>query len=119
MPRYVVRPARGGARHARSARRSASARILLIGLAYKKNVSDIRESPSLKLMELLEERGARCDYHDPHVPIIPTDARVCRARGAPLGGARRATASADYDAVLVATDHDAVDYAAACRRTPG
>src|SRR5690348_10425829 len=47
------------------------ARILILGLAFKKNVSDIRESPALKLIELLEGRGARVDYHDPHVPEIP------------------------------------------------
>ena len=46
-------------------------RILLIGVAYKKNVSDTRESPSLRLMELIEKRGAACDFHDPHVPVIP------------------------------------------------
>ena len=47
------------------------AKILLLGLAYKKNVDDMRESPSLKLIELLEARGATVDYHDPYIPVIP------------------------------------------------
>ena len=47
------------------------ARILVLGIAYKKNVEDIRESPALRLIELLEARSACVDYHDPHVAVIP------------------------------------------------
>jgi UDP-N-acetyl-D-glucosamine dehydrogenase len=47
------------------------ASILMLGLAYKKDIDDMRESPSLKLMELLEERGASVEYHDPYIPEIP------------------------------------------------
>lgn len=86
------------------------ARILIIGLAYKRNVSDVRESPSLALMELLERRGARVDYHDPHVAAIPPT-----REHAGLAGRRSveltAAAVAGSDAVLIATDHDAVNYA--------
>jgi UDP-N-acetyl-D-glucosamine dehydrogenase len=87
------------------------ARILVIGIAYKKNVPDMRESPSVRLMALLEEAGARVAFHDPHVPEIP------RMREYPQFLGRRSVASdairaADFDAVLIATDHDAVDYAA-------
>ncbi|WP_081964145.1 nucleotide sugar dehydrogenase [Hoeflea sp. BAL378] len=86
------------------------ARILLLGIAYKKNVDDMRESPSLKLIELIEGRGATVDYHDPFIDVIP----VTREH-APLAGRRSValTASnlADYDGVLIATDHDNVDYA--------
>src|SRR5690606_38844286 len=70
MPRYVV----GNLERAldsRCGKSLGSARVLLIGLAYKKNVSDTRESPSLVLMEMLHKRGSRTDYHDPHVPEIP------------------------------------------------
>lgn len=87
------------------------ARVLVIGLAYKKNVPDIRESPSLKLIELIEERGGQAHYHDPHVPEIPST----RAYGA-LKGYRSVALDEEtvrgFDAVLIATDHDAVDYAA-------
>ncbi|MGE3832302.1 MAG: nucleotide sugar dehydrogenase [Parvibaculaceae bacterium] len=88
----------------------SKARILLIGLAYKKNVSDIRESPSLKLIQLLEERGASVAYHDPHVAEIPRTREY-----ATLMGRKSVALDQDslglYDAVLVSTDHDAVDYA--------
>src|SRR5262249_4181074 len=47
------------------------ARILVVGLAYKRNVGDARESPSLKLIELLEQRGATVDFYDPFIPVIP------------------------------------------------
>jgi UDP-N-acetyl-D-glucosamine dehydrogenase len=80
-----------------------------VGLAYKKNVDDMRESPSLKLIELIEERGARVDYYDPFIPVIP----VTREHAA-LAGRRSESlapeAIARYDAVLIATDHDDVDY---------
>lgn len=83
--------------------------ILIVGLAYKKNVDDTRESPSLKLFELMESRGAHVDYHDPLVPVIPA------TREHPELAGRRSVpfdppTIASYDAVLIATDHDAVDY---------
>ena len=88
----------------------SGARILVLGLAYKKNVEDMRESPALKLIELIEARGAQAAYHDPHIPAI----RKSRKHGAlaarpstPL----TAEAIAGFDAVLIATDHDDVDYA--------
>lgn len=92
-------------------------KVLVLGLAYKKNVPDIRESPSLKLIELIEERGGRADYHDPLVPEIPQT----REYGAFKG--RRSVAAAEvlaggYDAVLLATDHDAFDYAAIAAGVP-
>ena len=84
-------------------------KVLVIGLAYKKNVDDMRESPSLKLIELIEGRGAHADFHDPHIPVIPT------TRGYPELAGRKSVALtaptlASYDAVLIATDHDDVDY---------
>ena len=55
----------------RTGRGLKDARILVVGVAYKKNVEDIRESPALRLMELLEGGGATVDYYDPYVPVIP------------------------------------------------
>jgi UDP-N-acetyl-D-glucosamine dehydrogenase len=90
-------------------KRFGGSRILLLGLAYKKNVDDTRESPSLKLIELMEARGARVDFHDPYIPVIPPT-----RDHAPLAGRRSvpldAATIASYDAVLIATDHDGVDY---------
>ncbi len=87
------------------------ARILLVGIAYKKNVADMRESPAMKLLELLDAAGAGVDYIDPHVPEIPPmrEYRQFTARPAldPAG-----LRPGQFDAVLIATDHDAVDYAA-------
>jgi UDP-N-acetyl-D-glucosamine dehydrogenase len=85
-------------------------RVLIIGVAYKKNVDDMRESPSLKLMEILSARGASVNYHDPFVPVIP------RTREHPeFAGMTSAALSPDVigaqDAVLISTDHDGLDYA--------
>jgi len=89
----------------------SAAKILLLGLAYKKNVSDIRESPSLKLMELLRERGAQVLYHDPYVPEIPPTREHSELAGLRSEALNEKTIAA-CDAVLISTDHDAVDYAA-------
>jgi UDP-N-acetyl-D-glucosamine dehydrogenase len=108
MPRYVVSRV-ADELNARSGRGLNGARILVVGLAYKKNIGDTRESPSLKLIELLEKQGAICDMHDPFVPTIP------RTREHPdLAGrssvALNSDAIAGYDAVLITTDHDSIDY---------
>jgi UDP-N-acetyl-D-glucosamine dehydrogenase len=109
MPRYVINRLEESL-DAHAGLALGRARVLMIGLAYKKNVSDIRESPSFKLMELIEKRGGRCDYHDPYVALIPPT----REHGAFTGRNSvklTAEAIATYDAVLISTDHDVVDYA--------
>lgn len=86
-----------------------SASVLLVGLSYKKNVSDVRESPALELMARLDERGTRVAFHDPLVAAVPPTRRY----GALAGRASTALTAATVataDAVLIATDHDAVDY---------
>lgn len=116
MPRYVIgRLAEALDRGAGKAlSRSA---VLIIGLAYKKNVPDIRESPSLRLIELIEERGGRTDYHDPFVSEIPRTREFLD-----LMGKKSVPLSAEqlkrYDAVLIATDHDAVDYECIVKEAP-
>jgi UDP-N-acetyl-D-glucosamine dehydrogenase len=85
------------------------ANILLVGMAYKKNVTDIRESPALKLMDLLERRGAHTSFYDPYVDEIPV------TREHPAYGGRRSIvwdleALSSFDAALIVTDHDGVDY---------
>jgi UDP-N-acetyl-D-glucosamine dehydrogenase len=86
-------------------------RILIIGIAYKKNVDDMRESPALRLMELIEARGAIIEYYDPLVPKIPPT-----REHAGLTGRKTelwtASLASRYDAVLIVTDHDCVDYRA-------
>ncbi|HZZ90523.1 MAG TPA: nucleotide sugar dehydrogenase [Caulobacteraceae bacterium] len=109
MPRYVV----GRLEEAldrRLGKSLGSARVLIVGLAYKKNVADVRESPTFRLLDLLEARGAAVSFHDPHVSEVPPT----REHGA-YAGRRSIPISpatvAEHDAVLVATDHDVVDYA--------
>jgi UDP-N-acetyl-D-glucosamine dehydrogenase len=109
MPRYVVSKLES-ALDTGFSRSLGRARILLLGLAYKKNVADIRESPSLKLIELIERRGARVDFHDPHVAAIPPTRAYPEIKGRKSVDLTPAVLGA-CDAVLVVTDHDAVDYA--------
>ena len=95
----------------RSGRGLNGAEILLVGLAYKRDVDDVRESPAFAVWELLEARGALVSYHDPHVPEVPRT----REHGGLAG--RRSVALepetlAGLDAAVVVTDHGAVDYRA-------
>jgi len=83
------------------------ARILVLGIAYKKNVDDRRESPSMELMELLEEKGAEISYSDPHVPrFLPMRKHAFDLESVPLTPETLAAT----DCVLLATDHDRFDY---------
>jgi len=83
------------------------AKVLVLGLAYKKDIDDIRESPSIELIEILRERGARVDYNDPYVPSTHKQREHdLRMRSRPLS----AKMLASYDAVLISTDHAAYDY---------
>jgi UDP-N-acetyl-D-glucosamine dehydrogenase len=79
-------------------------KILLLGLAYKANVDDMRESPSLVLIERLEGKGAKVDYNDPYIPEIP----VTREHAA-LAGRRSQPIGKDYDCILVSTAHQDYD----------
>jgi len=76
--------------------------VLVLGVAYKADISDWRESPAVKLIELLQNAGASVAYHDPHVPAFTTDGIALES--VPF-------APADYDAVVIATAHSGIDYA--------
>ncbi|MDG0816270.1 nucleotide sugar dehydrogenase [Bdellovibrio svalbardensis] len=83
------------------------AKVLVLGIAYKKNVDDMRESPSVMIMEHLRDKGAVIDYLDPHVPVFPK----MREHKFDLKSIEMTSAKiASYDCVLVATDHDKFDY---------
>ena len=87
----------------------SNAKVLVIGVAYKKDVDDMRESPALVIIELLRARGTAVDYYDPYVPAIP------KTRAHPdLAGMRSISIDAQnvasYDAVLIVTDHSKVDW---------
>jgi UDP-N-acetyl-D-glucosamine dehydrogenase len=108
MPHYVIDKL-SEALSDRFGKALKGAKILIIGLAYKKNVDDMRESPALTLIELLEARGAKVSYHDPFIPSI----KPSREHGA-LTGRKSVALNAKHlkasDAVMIVTDHDDVDY---------
>ena len=83
-------------------------RVAILGVAYKKDVDDPRESPSFKLMELLQQRGAILSYNDPHIPTLPT----MRSFDVPRLSSEDLNANylARQDCVLIATDHTAYDW---------
>ncbi|WP_312197194.1 nucleotide sugar dehydrogenase [Stutzerimonas chloritidismutans] len=82
-------------------------RILVLGIAYKKNVDDMRESPSVFIMERLRDLGADVQYSDSHVPVFPR----MREHHFDLSSVKLTAESiASFDAVLIATDHDSIDY---------
>ena len=108
MPHLVVAKT-GQALNMLSEKALKNSTILLIGMAYKKNIDDMRESPSLVLTELLEAEGANVVYHDALVPVIPDT----REHGE-LAGRKSVDLTpkliSQVDAVLVSTNHDGVDY---------
>jgi UDP-N-acetyl-D-glucosamine dehydrogenase len=84
-------------------------KILLVGLAYKANVDDMRESPTFILLDLLQKRGAQVAYYDPLVPVINPTREHAHWTGTKSVTWDKATIS-QYDAILIATAHDAVNY---------
>ena len=80
------------------------AAVLVLGVAYKRDIEDLRESPALDIIRLLEGQGARVSYHDPHVPAFSEDGREFRS--VPLSPETVAAA----DCIMIVTDHSAVDY---------
>jgi UDP-N-acetyl-D-glucosamine dehydrogenase len=90
-------------------------RILVLGVAYKKNVDDLRESPALELMRLLADKGAKLAFSDPHVPAL----RWAVHDETPTEGVKlTADLLAGQDVVLIATDHDAFDYDLILKNSP-
>ena len=106
MPAYVVeKTAEALNREKKSVKGS---RILVLGVAYKKDVDDERESPSYVIMKMLLERGAEVSYNDPWIPRLrPTRKHDFRMKSTPLTPETLAKA----DAVIIVTDHSAYDFA--------
>ncbi len=105
MPEYVIGKLMDGLNENGKALKGS--RVLVLGIAYKKNVDDMRESPSVEIMELLQAKGANVAYSDPHVPTFPKmREHHFDLSSEPLDSALLA----DYDAVILATDHDSFDY---------
>ena len=104
MPYYVVSRVTTALDTAGKTLRGA--KILILGVAYKRDVADARMSPSMKIMELLEKRGAMIIYHDPHIPqvTLTNPGEILRSVLLTDG------ILSEVDCVLIATDHSAVDY---------
>jgi len=93
------------------------ARILVLGVAYKKDIDDLRESPALDILDLLSKKGAQARYHDPYVPEIVDDGHTpdgAVGRSVPLDD----EALREADAVIIVTDHSAIDYDRVKRLAP-
>ena len=103
MPAHVVQRCQDALNDAGKALKGA--RVLVLGVAYKRDIDDYRESPALTIIDLLEKKGARVEYFDPHVPTYRED-----------GHSRDSIADlrelASYDLAVIATDHAVFDYAA-------
>jgi len=104
MPRHVVRRVQDLLNDAGKPLREA--RILIVGVAYKPNVADMRESPALDIIGLLQEKGAAVEYYDPYVPALAGDGIELRS----VSDLNKAAGLADC--VVIVTDHRALDYAA-------
>ena len=101
MPRYWVQKVQDALNEVRKPLKGS--RVLVLGVAYKKNVSDLRESPALDIIHLLSEKGARVTYHDPHVPQFVYEELAMTS----VADLKEALSGADC--VVVATDHDLYD----------
>ncbi|HET9947951.1 MAG TPA: nucleotide sugar dehydrogenase [Longimicrobiales bacterium] len=102
MPIFVVNKVRDALNRHRKAVNGS--RVLVLGVAYKRDIDDVRESPAIDVIKLLKAGGAHVDYHDPHVPVMTEDGhRLCSVEltDEALEGA---------DAVVILTDHSAFDY---------
>lgn len=105
MPQWVVTKLMDGLNE--QGKPLKGSRLLVLGIAYKKNVDDMRESPSVEVMELLEGKGALVEYSDPHVASFPE----MREHNFDLDSVTLTAESLNgFDAVILATDHDAFDY---------
>ncbi|HSW31564.1 MAG TPA: nucleotide sugar dehydrogenase [Longimicrobiales bacterium] len=107
MPLYVVGKVREALNRAKKSVNGSH--ILILGVAYKKDIDDLRESPALDVIHLLEADGAHVDFHDPYVPVIKEDGAEMKSvalTDAALTGA---------DAVVIVTDHSSLDYARVVR----
>ncbi len=105
QPYYVIERALEGLNTQKKTLNGA--KVLLLGAAYKKNIDDMRESPSLKLIELLRLKGAEVDYNDPFVPKLPATRKYMYSMESVELTAENISS---YDIVLLSTDHDDYDY---------
>jgi UDP-N-acetyl-D-glucosamine dehydrogenase len=113
MPLYVVQRTMDALNEQGKALKGS--KILVMGIAYKRDVDDMRESPSIRVIELLQARGASVAYHDPYVPAVPKmRAHKLTLESVPFTAAELGR----YDAAVIVTDHSAIDYQALVDAVP-
>ncbi|OGX37516.1 MAG: hypothetical protein A3C53_04600, partial [Omnitrophica WOR_2 bacterium RIFCSPHIGHO2_02_FULL_68_15] len=110
MPRHVV--SRVAQLLKRRGSRLRNARVLVLGVAYKRDVADVRDSPALVILKEFRKRGARIQYHDPLVPVVRLDGATHRS------AALRPSLLAQSDCVVIVTDHRDVNYPLVGRHAP-
>jgi UDP-N-acetyl-D-glucosamine dehydrogenase len=109
MPHFVVDKVQAALNdHAKPVKKS---RIHVVGVAYKRNISDVRESPALDILGLLEQRGGIVSYTDPFVPELRLDSQTLQSQ--PL-----IESAAQSDCVVIVTDHSNLDYAGLVEAAP-
>jgi UDP-N-acetyl-D-glucosamine dehydrogenase len=108
MPRFVVRKIQDSLNE--DGKAINGSRVVILGIAYKKDIDDMRESPALEILQILQQKGARVEYHDPYCPIIRDDGHTTLKslpmESVPLTPERLSGS----DCVVVITDHSSVDY---------
>ncbi len=113
MPEFVIHKVAAALNERNKAVKGS--RVLILGIAYKKNIDDLRESPSLELLDRLQKIGAQVSYSDPHIPTIP---RIRRGHYDLASQRLTAATLAAQDCVLLATNHDAFDYDLILKHAP-
>ena len=105
MPYYIMQKV--SLAFSKEKRSMAESRILLLGLAYKKNIDDARESVTFKIMEMLEQQGAKVDYNDPYIPIIKSRREYKQFIGKQSVALETLNS---YDVTIILTDHSVYDF---------
>ena len=104
MPQWVLEKGEEGLK--KQGKKLSGAKVLILGMAYKKNVDDLRESPSLELIRLIHDKGGKVDYHDFYIPKL----HKTRKNDYDLQSVDLKAGIKDYDLLILATDHDKYDY---------
>jgi UDP-N-acetyl-D-glucosamine dehydrogenase len=117
MPAYVVRLVSTALNEVKKAVNGS--KVLILGVAYKKDIDDMRESPALSIIDLLRSRGAEVVYHDPFVPEVTFDHAYTIGDGDSLTNTEFSDDLVrNADCVVICTDHSGVDYAKVCELAP-
>ena len=117
MPKYVAGLVRDALNEAEKSVKGS--KILILGVAYKKDIDDMRESPALSVIDLLRSQGANLSYHDPFVPEVTFDHAYTIGAGDPLFNTELTDELIkDSDCIVICTDHSDIDYKRVCELAP-